>query len=163
MVASELLRLANRKPAANFRSLKHVVGKKVTNVKLHRFVAAIKSDVVMSLILICRLILFVAAPNHWSRMLFRMLHIRQGHLHENTDTFKPINSDVTHREQNEAVRHDSCADTTCRIKYTLGTKGKLELELFAEYAHMMGMRPDEEVVIKLMQCWNTVGIQQNQY
>lgn len=92
-----------------------------------------------------------------------MLHVCQGHLHEYTDTFKQINSDSTHREQNAAVRHDSCADTTSRIKYTLGTKGKLEPELFAEYAHMMGMRPDEEVMIKLVQSWNAVGIQQNQY
>lgn len=94
-----------------------------------------------------------------------MLHVCQGHLREYTDTFKPnqTNSDATHREQNAAVRHDSCADTTRRIKHTLGTKGKLELELFAEYAHMMGMRPDEEVVIKLMQSWNAVSIQRNQY
>ncbi|CAN0520347.1 unnamed protein product, partial [Ectocarpus sp. 12 AP-2014] len=36
VVASELLRLANRKPTAHFRSLKHIVGNKVTNLKLHR-------------------------------------------------------------------------------------------------------------------------------
>ncbi|CAM9323480.1 unnamed protein product [Ectocarpus fasciculatus] len=36
VVASELLRIANRKPTAHFRSLKHIVGNKVTNLKLHR-------------------------------------------------------------------------------------------------------------------------------
>lgn len=38
VVASELLRIANRKPTAHFRSLKHIVGNKVTNLKLHRSV-----------------------------------------------------------------------------------------------------------------------------
>ncbi|CAM9363404.1 unnamed protein product [Pylaiella littoralis] len=36
VVASELLTLSNRKPTAQFRSLKHIVGKKIVNLKLHR-------------------------------------------------------------------------------------------------------------------------------
>lgn len=38
VVAAELLILANRKPTAHFLSVKHVTGKKVTNIKLRRFV-----------------------------------------------------------------------------------------------------------------------------
>ncbi|CAM9420523.1 unnamed protein product, partial [Sphacelaria rigidula] len=37
VVASELLRLANGKTTVHFRKLEHVVGKRVTSVKLHRF------------------------------------------------------------------------------------------------------------------------------
>lgn len=36
VVAVELLILANRKPAAHFVSLKHITGKKITDVKLRR-------------------------------------------------------------------------------------------------------------------------------
>lgn len=44
LVASELLRLANGKATAHFRELKHIVGKKITNVKLYRLVAVCFRD-----------------------------------------------------------------------------------------------------------------------
>lgn len=44
VVAAELLIVANRKPTAQFLSLKHVTGKKVTNVKLRRFVRLSRNE-----------------------------------------------------------------------------------------------------------------------
>ena len=41
VVATELLRLVNHKRMAHFKTLEHIVGTKVTNVKLHRSVVAI--------------------------------------------------------------------------------------------------------------------------
>lgn len=106
--------------------------------------------------------LFVVTPNQYvGQEAFKMLHICQGHLRERTNTIKQILSCRALREQNAAARRNSRAGATRRIKQSLGTKGKLELELFAEYAHMMGMKPDEELAIQLMQSWNAVGIQQN--